>query len=325
MHTGRAAMAGENRPHRPVCEPRSQDRPGLGDATHPKQDDPSTELVKSGLITHRTFAGHAAHEKRAAVLSQISLVLAWGGAITQTHDKAWSLIVAVTPASPANPTLLQEMHAAEREARAEALTRKLVFGFTALALVVVLGTVSWVAWKNHRETKLGELTLHMQAGDAFMQSKKPEEGLKEFQAAAMNASPLQPLALLRVAEAQEAIQQPVQALATLTRVSGMAEIDAAVRDIARLSAARLSTDAKEAQHLVAAAAEEGRPFAPLALQTQVALAMASADRPAAESALIRLGAMPNEKGDRLAARSRELQSIVAPNEAANHAVSGEAK
>lgn len=228
-----------------------------------------------------------------------------------------------TPPIP-NPTLLQEMHEAEREARAEALTRQLVVGFAALGLAVVLATVGWVAWKNHRETRLSELTAHMESGDMLMQTNKFDEALKEFQAAAVQSSPLQPLALLRVAEAQEAVKQPEQALETLKRVANQNDLDAAIRDAARLSAARLSKDPKEVQALVAAAAETGRPLAPIAMQTQVALAMASADRPAAESALNRLKALPQLKDDPLADRTRELQTVVAPNEAADrHAKAAE--
>lgn len=216
-----------------------------------------------------------------------------------------------------NPTLMQEMHEAEREARTEALTRRVVAGFAALGLAVIVATAGWVAWKNHREAKLAELTGHMQAGDTLMQTTKFEEALKEFQAAAEQNSPLQPLALLRVAEAQEAAKQPEQALETLKRVANRKGLDAAIQDTARLSAARLSKDPKEVQAFVAAAAEDGRPLAPLAMQTQVALAMASADRPAAESALNRLKALPQIKDEPLTDRTRELQTVVAPNEAAN--------
>ncbi len=222
--------------------------------------------------------------------------------------------MAITP----DLTLLQEMQQAEREARAEALTRRVVTYACTAALGVFLGTVGYVVWQDRREARLAELTQHLSRGDGLMQASKPEEALAEFEQAATPESPMKPLALLRKAEAQEAAKKPEEALKTLREVAAMNRAEPTLRDIARLSAARLSTDPKEVQALVAPAAEMGRPFTQVALQTQVALAFASGDREAAQSALSRLRALPSVSIESLNARSRELETAVAPNASAGN-------
>jgi hypothetical protein len=215
--------------------------------------------------------------------------------------------------------LYQELADAERAHRMEEFWKRFGVVAVALSLAVVVGTSVYVYYRHSVKESQMAATSDFYRIEELLDKGQLEEAAKRFGARAEEVdSSMRPLLLLRQAEVLVHANKKDEALDVLRKIAAMDDADIALRDTARLSIARHSTNMEEVQQMLAAAAKTGAPFAPLAQQMRAAVAMGENRPEEAISALNAADAGENLPAP-LKARTEELRAVFTRNQAANNA------
>ena len=211
--------------------------------------------------------------------------------------------------------LYLELSDAQRAHDIEKMWKK--FGSLALAfaLCAIIGTTAFVLYQRAQQSSQTAATADLMKGDALVSKNQMKEAVKVFSEAAAKKSSLQPLLMMRYAEALMLSDQQKEGLDVLRKVAAMPSADIGLRDTARLNIAHATTDPKEMRQVLAEAAKPGAPFAPLAQQMRATLAMAENNPAEAQSDLNAIDTKASDLPKNLKTRTEELRSVFVMNQA----------